>query len=153
MEDAAMTDTKNHDAAGLVAGWSCDERNRTACRNGHGCHCREVTAQAARIAELEAWAAKETESANKLLDHGLKLCDVKDELEQRALTAERALATARTDAFEEAAKIDVSIPSNYSVASDNFRAGFRLACEMKAAAIRAASNTDASTSEKESADV
>lgn len=24
-------------------GWSCDERDRGACRNGHGCHCREIT--------------------------------------------------------------------------------------------------------------
>jgi hypothetical protein len=23
--------------------WSCDERNRKACRNSHGCHCREIT--------------------------------------------------------------------------------------------------------------
>mgnify|MGYP006951255482 CR=1 FL=1 len=29
---------------GDVDGWSCDERNRAACRNGHGCHCREITA-------------------------------------------------------------------------------------------------------------
>jgi hypothetical protein len=28
----------------LVSGWSCDERNRSACRNPHGCHCREITA-------------------------------------------------------------------------------------------------------------
>jgi hypothetical protein len=27
----------------LVSGWSCDERNRAACRNSHGCHCREIT--------------------------------------------------------------------------------------------------------------
>ena len=27
-----------------VSGWSCDERNRQACRNPHGCHCREITA-------------------------------------------------------------------------------------------------------------
>lgn len=29
-----------------VSGWSCDERKRTQgeCRNGHGCHCREITA-------------------------------------------------------------------------------------------------------------
>ena len=23
--------------------WSCDERDRKSCRNGHGCHCREIT--------------------------------------------------------------------------------------------------------------
>lgn len=23
--------------------WSCDERDRKHCRNGHGCHCREIT--------------------------------------------------------------------------------------------------------------
>jgi hypothetical protein len=23
--------------------WSCDERDRTNCRNAHGCHCREIT--------------------------------------------------------------------------------------------------------------
>jgi hypothetical protein len=28
----------------MVGGWSCDERDRSACRNGHGCHCREITA-------------------------------------------------------------------------------------------------------------
>lgn len=24
--------------------WSCDEKNRNACRNAHGCHCREIAA-------------------------------------------------------------------------------------------------------------
>jgi len=24
--------------------WSCDERDRSECRNSHGCHCREITA-------------------------------------------------------------------------------------------------------------
>lgn len=23
--------------------WSCDEKDRNACRNSHGCHCREIT--------------------------------------------------------------------------------------------------------------
>lgn len=23
--------------------WSCDERDRSHCRNPHGCHCREIT--------------------------------------------------------------------------------------------------------------
>lgn len=23
--------------------WSCDEKDRNACRNAHGCHCREIT--------------------------------------------------------------------------------------------------------------
>jgi len=23
--------------------WSCDEKDRTNCRNAHGCHCREIT--------------------------------------------------------------------------------------------------------------
>jgi hypothetical protein len=27
-----------------VSGWSCDQRNRKACRDPHGCHCREITA-------------------------------------------------------------------------------------------------------------
>lgn len=27
-----------------VNGWSCKERDRTACRNADGCHCREITA-------------------------------------------------------------------------------------------------------------
>ena len=31
-----------------VSGWSCDERNRKECRNGHGCHCREITALCAQ---------------------------------------------------------------------------------------------------------
>jgi len=33
-----------------VSGWSCDERNRKACRNGHGCHCREITVLRAALA-------------------------------------------------------------------------------------------------------
>ena len=32
-----------------IAGWSCDERDRKNCRNGHGCHCREITDLMARI--------------------------------------------------------------------------------------------------------
>jgi len=32
----------------LVSGWSCDERDRTVCRNPHGCHCREITALLSR---------------------------------------------------------------------------------------------------------
>jgi len=27
-----------------VSGWTCKERDRTACRNPDGCHCREITA-------------------------------------------------------------------------------------------------------------
>lgn len=36
----------------LVDGWSCDERNRAACRNPHGCHCREITALRSQPATL-----------------------------------------------------------------------------------------------------
>jgi hypothetical protein len=27
-----------------VSGWSCKQRDRTACRDPDGCHCREITA-------------------------------------------------------------------------------------------------------------
>lgn len=33
-------------------GWSCDERDRSACRNPKGCHCREITALRKRRAWL-----------------------------------------------------------------------------------------------------
>lgn len=40
-----------------ISGWSCDERDRKNCRNGHGCHCREITSLMARnddkAAEIE----------------------------------------------------------------------------------------------------
>lgn len=28
----------------MTMAWSCDEKNRDACRNAHGCHCREIAA-------------------------------------------------------------------------------------------------------------
>lgn len=38
-------------AEDLVNGWSCDQRHRgDGCRDPHGCHCREITAQAASLA-------------------------------------------------------------------------------------------------------
>lgn len=40
-------------------GWSCDE-SEGKCRNAHGCHCAEITAQATRIRELEASHAAAT---------------------------------------------------------------------------------------------
>lgn len=33
----------------LISGWSCDERNRSECRNPRGCHCREITALQAQL--------------------------------------------------------------------------------------------------------
>lgn len=42
-----MTDATRQSPAEAVShglAWSCDERNRKACRNAHGCHCREITA-------------------------------------------------------------------------------------------------------------
>lgn len=48
----------------LVNGWSCDERNRSACRNPHGCHCREITALRGRPAE----SARLIEALNKVND-------------------------------------------------------------------------------------
>jgi hypothetical protein len=35
------------------SGWSCDERDRKNCRNGHGCHCREITSLIERNSMLE----------------------------------------------------------------------------------------------------
>jgi len=37
-----------------VYGWSCDERDRKNCRNGHGCHCREITSLMARIDDRDS---------------------------------------------------------------------------------------------------
>jgi hypothetical protein len=42
-----------------VSGWSCDERNRKACRNPHGCHCREITALRAMTEIRKAVAFQE----------------------------------------------------------------------------------------------
>lgn len=30
--------------ADLISGWTCDEKDRSGCRNPKGCHCREITA-------------------------------------------------------------------------------------------------------------
>jgi hypothetical protein len=50
-----------------VSGWSCDERNRKACRNGHGCHCREIAVlRGALAAQRETGAHVQADSVDDL---------------------------------------------------------------------------------------
>ncbi len=49
--------------------WSCDERApERGCRNTYGCHCKEITSQAARIEALEAENKRLVDFANRVID-------------------------------------------------------------------------------------
>ena len=52
----------------LADRWSCDERNRSGCRNPHGCHCREITSL---IVERDALGA-DLEKVQTELDAALR---------------------------------------------------------------------------------
>ena len=56
--------------------WSCDERDRKACRNGHGCHCREITALCKRVKDLEGLCVRAGDELALARDQWMK--SVKD---------------------------------------------------------------------------
>jgi hypothetical protein len=58
--------------------WTCDERDRANCRNSHGCHCREITAQAAALAE----ARERVEGLERVLEFYADPHKFKDEYGQ-----------------------------------------------------------------------
>lgn len=76
--------------------WSCDERSRKACRNAHGCHCREITLliEGKKSASSQVEALKKIADTDQYPDHE----DTAAELREIARTALSATQPGGPDA-------------------------------------------------------